>query len=111
MNAPRKSLTRGTTRPIRSLIPILVCLVLPCLGLRYVDAYGAEERAFITAKLGLSTWRDEDAELVQTLYGLLQDLEKGGATHSAERAHIPNGAGLGQARSLLGGEGLGSAGR
>jgi len=42
---------------------------------RYVDTYGAEERAFSMAKLGLSTWRDEDAELVQTLYGLLQDLE------------------------------------
>ena len=42
---------------------------------RYADSYGAEERACMAAKLGLSTWRDDDVELVQRLYDVLQSLE------------------------------------
>ena len=42
---------------------------------RYMDTYAAAERGHIAAKLGLARSRDEDVELMQTLYGLLQTAE------------------------------------
>jgi uncharacterized protein YdiU (UPF0061 family) len=42
---------------------------------RYVDTYVATERANIAAKLGLKQFREEDSDLMETLYGLLEESE------------------------------------
>jgi uncharacterized protein YdiU (UPF0061 family) len=42
---------------------------------RYVDVFVATDRANIAAKLGLAQCLDEDADLMQVLYALLQDAE------------------------------------
>jgi len=42
---------------------------------RFIDVYTSTEREHIAAKLGLHTFRDEDLELMQSLYGLLQTAE------------------------------------
>jgi len=42
---------------------------------RYVDAYTVAERASVAAKLGFAECLDEDIELMQALYALLQDGE------------------------------------
>lgn len=42
---------------------------------RFADTYVATERANIAAKLGLAECRDEDVELMQSLYSLLQSAE------------------------------------
>ena len=42
---------------------------------RYADTYVAAERSNIAAKLGLAECLDEDIELMQALYALLQDAE------------------------------------
>jgi uncharacterized protein YdiU (UPF0061 family) len=42
---------------------------------RYANTYVAAERGNITAKLGLVECLDEDVELMQALYGLLQEAE------------------------------------
>ncbi len=42
---------------------------------RYADAFNAADRDNIAAKLGLAECMDEDLELVQSLYALLQEAE------------------------------------
>ena len=66
----------NVNRLAAALAPVFMGGEAPQAGLqRYADAYLAAERANIAAKLGLAECNDQDIELMQALYRLMQAAE------------------------------------